>query len=133
MKLIAREFLFNAFAMWFTSQIVPGFLITGSWLSIMEGALVLSVLTLLVKPILNILFIPINLMTLGLLSWAVNVIVIYLLTIIDLNIKIIPWVFEGLTFAGFVIPSWNVTYIASLIVTTFVLTLFVNLLHTIRD
>ena len=133
MKLLAREFLFNAFALWFTSQVIPGFIIKNSWLHILEGAMVLSLLTLLVKPILTILFIPINLMTLGLLSWGVHVVVVYLLTIIDLSIKIVPWTFEGLSFAGFVIPSTNVSYFASLIITTFVLTVFVNLLHTIRD
>jgi putative membrane protein len=133
MKLLAREFLFNAFALWFTSQVIPGFVIGTSWLSVLEGALVLSILTLLVKPILKILFIPINLMTLGLLSWGVNVIVIYLLTVIDLNIRVIPWMFGGLTFAGFVIPPAQVSYFASLIITTFVLTIFVNVLQTIRD
>lgn len=133
MKLIAREFFFNAFSLWFTSQIIPGLVIKNSWVPILEGAGFLTLLMLLVKPILSILFIPINIMTLGLLSWFVNVIVVYLLTVIDLNIQIIPWTFPGWSFAGFVIPSWDMSYFVSLIVTTFVLTLCINLLHTIRE
>lgn len=133
MKHLAREFLFNAFALWFTSQLIPGFIINNSWLSVLEGAFFLSILTLLVKPILKILFIPINLMTLGLLSWGVNVIVVYLLTVIDLNVKVIPWIFEGFTYGGFVVPATSISYFASLVITTLVLTIFTNLLQTIRE
>ena len=133
MKHIIRAFLFNVFALWFASQLLPTIVIPQGWQAVILAGFTLSMLMLIVKPILKILFIPINIMTFGLLSWMINVIVMYLLTLIDLNIRIIPWSFPGFTFAGFVIPSMEVTYLLSLIVSTFVVTFIINLLKRISE
>ena len=92
-----------------------------------------SILMILVKPILTILFIPINFLTLGFLSWVINVLVIYILTLIEPNIHIIAWEFAGASSFGFVVPPFHVSYILSMILSTFVITWSVNLLHWASD
>jgi putative membrane protein len=133
MKRLVRSFLFHVFALWFTSQILPGFIISGSWQTTLVAGLVLSLLMFVIKPFLKILFIPINIITFGLLSWVINVIVVYILTLIVAQIEITPWTFPGFTMWGFVIPSVSLTYVASLILCTFSITFFSNLLHTVSD
>lgn len=133
MKYLLRCFLFNAFALWLTSQIIPGIRIQEGWQGVLFSALILSILMLTVQPILKILFIPINIMTFGLLSWAVNVIVVYLLTFIAPGVQIVPWVFPGFSFSGFIIPTISISYILSLISVTMVLTIFTNILHTASE
>jgi len=133
MKYLLRCFLFNAFALWLTSQIIPGITVNGGWEGILFTALVLSLLMLIVQPLLKILFIPINIMTFGLLSWAVNVIVVYLLTFFAPGVQISAWVFPGFSSYGFVIPSFPVSYILSLTCITIVLTFMTNVLHNISE
>lgn len=133
MKHLVRSFLFNVFALWFTGEILPAFVISGSWQTILIAGFVLSLLMLVIKPILKILFIPINIITFGLLSWVINVIVVYILTIIVAQIEIVSWIFPGITAWGFVIPSVSFTYIASLILCTFSITFFSNLLHAVSE
>jgi putative membrane protein len=133
MKRLVRSFLFHVFALWFTSQILPAFVISGSWQTTLVAGLVLSLLMFVIKPILKILFIPINIITFGLLSWVINVIVVYILTLIVAQIEITPWTFPGFMMWGFVIPPVSLTYVASLIVCTFSITFFSNLLHTVSE
>jgi putative membrane protein len=133
MKYLLRCFLFNAFALWLTSQIIPGIQVSGGWQGMLFTAGILSILMLIVQPLLKILFIPINIMTFGLLSWAVNVIVVYLLTFLAPGVVITAWNFPGYSFAGFVIPSFPVSYLVSLIFITMMLTLMTNILHDISE
>ena len=133
MKYLLRCFLFNAFALWLTSQLLPGITINGGWQGILFSACILSLLMLIVQPLLKILFIPINIMTFGLLSWAVNVIVVYLLTFLAPGVQIAPWSFSGFSSSGFVIPAFPVSYILSLTCVTMVLTFFTNVLHNVSE
>jgi putative membrane protein len=133
MKYLVRVFLFHSFSLWFVSQILPALMIRGGWQALLASGAILSLLMLLVAPLLRILFIPINFLTFGLLSWAINVIVLYLLTLFSPSVSISAWTFPGLTFAGFVIPQVSFSYIVSLVIVSVAVTFFVNLLHDISE
>lgn len=133
MKYLLRVFLFNVFALWLTSQIIPGLIISGSWQSILFSGLILSLLMLIVAPLLKILFIPINIITFGLFSWFINVIIIYLLTIFVPDITVQPWTFEGIQWGGFVIPPFELSYFISLIVVSLTVTFISHILHDISE
>lgn len=133
MKYLLRVFLFNLAGIWLTSQILPTMTIRGGWQTMLLAGATLSLLMLVVKPILKILFIPINLLTFGLLSWFINVIVIYILTLVVPEVTIRPWTFPGATWSGFVIPSVHATYFLSLIATSLVITFITNLFHQISE
>ena len=133
MKYLLRLFLFNVFALWITSELITAVVIHGEWYLILLGGLVLSLLMLIVKPILKILFIPINLITFGLISWMINVIVMYLLTFLLPEIEIQPWTFPGITWSGFVVPSVHFSYVMTLIIVSVTVTVFTNLLHNLSE
>lgn len=133
MKYLVRVFLFHTFSLWLVSQIVPALVISGGWQILLFAGLILSLLTLLVAPLLRILFIPINIITFGLLSWVINVIVLYLLTLFVPSVAIVAWTFPGATWVGFVIPKIALSYPMSLVVVSIVVTFLVNILHDISE
>lgn len=133
MKLLTRTFLFNIFALWFTSQILPTLRVSGSWQTMLLGGVVLSILMLLVAPLLRILFIPINIITFGLLSWFVNVIVLYLLTIFVPEVTIQAHTFPALVSAGFVVPSFHASWSIALILSSLFVTAIANILHRVSE
>lgn len=133
MKYLLRVFLFNLFGIWITSQILPTLVVADGAGVLLIAAATLSLLMLIVKPILKILFIPINILTFGFLSWFVNVIVIYLLTIVVPEVSIRPWTFPSASWAGFAIPSIHLTYFLALIVTSLVITFITNVFHQISE
>ncbi|OGG29778.1 hypothetical protein A2973_02375 [Candidatus Gottesmanbacteria bacterium RIFCSPLOWO2_01_FULL_49_10] len=133
MKRIVRSFLFHVFALWMTSQLTAGIVILGNWQSLFIAGFILSVLVFLVRPLLSILFIPINILTFGLLSWVVNVIILYLLTLVVTVVEVHPWVFSGISWAGFVIPQAQIGYITSLVIASFLVTGTVQLLTWVNQ
>jgi len=133
MKYFIRIFLFSAFALWFVSQILPALSITGGWQTLLIAGLVLGFLTVLVVPILKILFIPINLLTFGLLSWFVHVIVIYLLTLFVPGVAVTAWTFPGWSAGGFSIPEIAFSSFVSFILVSLSVSFLVNLLHDISE
>jgi putative membrane protein len=133
MKHLIRTFLFNVFALWLASQLFPAIVAPGGWQTLLFAGFILSLLMLIVAPILKILFIPINILTFGLMNWLINVIVIYLLTLFVPEIQINEWTFPGFTFSGFVIPQVHLTYFMSLVVSSFFITTITDVLHSVSE
>lgn len=82
------KLLLNALAFYVTAYLVPGFTITG-WQSLIIISIVWGILNLLLKPILVLLTLPINLMTLGLFTFVINALILMLMSQIipDLTIS----------------------------------------------
>ncbi len=83
----------TALAVWFASKNLKGINVDGYSTAIIV-ALVLGLLNTFVKPILNLLSLPITIMTLGLFLLVINVIIIY----------IAAYFIPGFTVSGFVPP-----------------------------
>lgn len=133
MKYFIRSVLFNVFSLWFTSQVLRGLVVKGNWQIILLAGLTLSLLNLIVKPVLSILFVPINFLTFGLISWFINVIVIYLLTILVPEVVITAWVFPGVNIGGFIIPQIKLSYFTSLIIIGLTIMMFANILEQLSE
>ncbi|OGE29209.1 hypothetical protein A2772_00230, partial [Candidatus Daviesbacteria bacterium RIFCSPHIGHO2_01_FULL_38_8b] len=80
MKRLLRFYLINLVALWITTQVVKGLMFTGGIQSLLIGALVFALINMILVPILKILLLPLNLMTLGFFSWITNVVALYVLT-----------------------------------------------------
>lgn len=74
-----------------TLNITPGVSYTGGWPTIFLIALSWSVIVLVIRPILQLLTLPITIITLGLFSFILNAILFYAMT----------WIVPGFLVAGF--------------------------------
>lgn len=130
---ILRMYFFNTFALWLTSQILPTLLLPSGWQPLLIIGLVLTLLTTLVAPVIKILMIPINFMTLGFLSWLVHAVILYLLTILIPEVRVVPWTFPGSSWAGFVVPPVHLTFPLALIATSLVIAFITGLFAKINE
>ena len=128
MKSFLRSFLINLFTLWLTSKVVLGFKLENGWQTYVLGGLTLTLILIFIRPLLKLLFLPINFLTLGLFSWITNVIILYLLTVFIPRISVSPFEFPGLSYQGFTIPSINFGTFESFVVTSFVISIISNLL-----
>ncbi len=133
MKGIVRSFLFQIVALWFTTQLLPSLVIIGNWQTIVGAGIVLTLLTLFIQPLLKILFLPINFLTLGLASWLIDVILLWLLTVVVPQVQIRAWDFPGFSSAGLSLAPARISYGVSLITTTFLLMLITSILRSVSD
>ena len=128
MKGIFRSFLINLFTLSLASKIVLGFKLENGWQTYVLGAMVLSLILIFIKPLLKLLFLPINFLTLGVFSWIINVVVLYLLTVFVPQIKVSAFQFLGFSYQGFTIPSMYFGNFQSFIVISFIISIISNFL-----
>jgi len=70
--------LINAAALWVAIHIVPGLAYQGEWTSLFLVALVFGVLNASVRPLLKILTFPLLILTLGLFTFVINALMLWL-------------------------------------------------------
>lgn len=128
MKGLLRTFLIDLLTLWLTAQVVLGLKLAGGPETYLIGALVLTIILIFVKPLLKLLLLPINFLTLGLFSWITNVAILYLLTLFVTQIKVVPFEFPGFVYQGFVIPKFYLGPLESFITTSFIISLISNFL-----
>ena len=87
--------LINAAALWIATQIVPGVTHTGPWTSLLLVALVFGVLNAVVRPILKLLTCPLIVLTLGLFTFVINALMLWLTSAVSESFGL------GLHVAGF--------------------------------
>ncbi len=81
MHMILR-FLGTAAAVYLTVNLVPNIAISGGWTTTLLVALVWSVITMVIRPVLSILTLPITLITFGLFSLVLNAVLFWAMTLI---------------------------------------------------
>ncbi len=82
------------------------------------ASLVLTLLQKIVKPVLKILFLPINIVTLGLFSLVINVFILWLATFLVPGLSIEPTVLFGIRLGEFgtlLVISFLITFIQNLL------------------
>ncbi|HUW22201.1 MAG TPA: phage holin family protein [Candidatus Bathyarchaeia archaeon] len=84
------QLLVSALAFYVTAYLVPGFIVSG-WQALLVISVVWGLLTLLVKPVVILLTLPINILTLGLFTFVINALLLMIMS------KIVP----GFSVAGF--------------------------------
>jgi len=75
--------------------LMPNISYGSNWITLIIAALVLTLLNKIAKPILKILFLPINIVTLGLFSTVINVLILWLATYFVPGFVIVPVVIMG--------------------------------------
>jgi putative membrane protein len=88
-------------------------------ITLLLASLVLTILQKIAKPVLKLLFLPINIVTLGLFSFVINVFLLWLATYLVPGFRIQPMVISGIALGEF----------GSLLVVSVIISLTQNILH----
>lgn len=104
-KHFLRSFVFHAFAIYFVAQNIGGISYNGDLGVLALAGVALSLVEAFVRPILNLLLLPFNLITLGAFRWIVNVFTLYLTTLLIRGFSVAPFTYPGSNISGFIIPG----------------------------
>ncbi len=121
MKTLLRYFLINLVSIYATTRYLPGLVYNGGIKSLMLGALAFMLINFILVPLLKILFLPLNLLTIGLFSWLINVIALYALTTIVTDFSLMPYNFPGTVIAGITIPPTELSTFWVAVVASFMI------------
>lgn len=105
MKTVLRNIFIYSFTLYLLPYFISGFSINGEIWTIITGGFILSMLFLVLKPILNILSLPVNVISLGLFNLFINALLLYLLTVFVTEISVTAFTLTRSTVIGFTTPQ----------------------------
>lgn len=124
MKAFLRHILINLLVIYLVGSAYSGFTILHDAKTLITASIIWLLLNKIVKPIIKLLLLPINLITLNLFSWAVSLITLFLLPLIVSGISITPYDFPGINYQGFTVPPFHLNLFMSFVVTSFLFNIF---------
>jgi uncharacterized membrane protein YvlD (DUF360 family) len=112
------------------SQVLSGVITyVGGFQTLFMASLVLAAVNLVVRPIINLLLLPIHLVTLGVFRWVANVATLFAMTRLVSNFMINPFSFGGLNLTYVIIPPIHFSTFGAFLYVTLVLTLVFHFLY----
>jgi len=92
---------------------------------------VLTGVTLIAKPIINILLLPLNLVTFGIFKWVAFAISLFLVTLVTPGFKLADFVFSGYNSYWFSIPSISLTGLLAFLAFSFLISFVSSVIYWI--
>ena len=132
MKWILRTYGYTFVALWATELVVPGFSVRGSPGDLATIALGLVALHTFVRPVLKIITLPLNFASFGLFGIAINVFLLYSLSLVFPEISIHSWTFSGVALPWITVPSMEFGILATYAITAFCISGIILVLDWIR-
>lgn len=131
MKRIFRMLIFTAIAIYATSLWNKGFLIDLNIKTFAQATLIVAIIYYLIYPLSKIILLPLNFISLGLVSLVVYFLLFYFLFARYNLVEIRPWVFSGISILGFTIQKTNINYFFNVILSSLSISFIINFLGKI--
>lgn len=128
-KSVLRDYILNLGILWGVTEIFPGLSYEGGFRTLAIGAVGLMAMNLVVIPLLKVVFLPLNILTLGVFTWVINVIALYLLITVIPQFRLVPYDFTGAVFLGINIPPQHLTVLWVAIIASFMIGFAGRFLH----
>lgn len=113
MKTILRILFLNLIVMYLAFVIYPGLSYDGTLKTLLLAAAALTLLSRIVQPLIKLLLLPINLLTLGFFGWVTHVATLFLLTRAVKGVVVSAFYFQGFGYNGFTAPPMQISLLAS--------------------
>lgn len=111
MKLIIKLAL-NVFTLLIVAYLVPGFYFVGLWAAVV-AAVVIGVVNTFIKPVLQIIFIPLTIITFGITAFLINVVLLWAVS--------------------FIVPGFEIENFMTAVIASIVLALVSLFLHKLSE
>ncbi len=116
MKGFFQEIFINVIALHIVMYLFTGLSISGGFWSIVVASILLTVGFRVLRPVLNIITLPLNVITFGLFQLLTIAFIVFLITLIYPQLIISAFEFQGLQFFGIIIQRFYVTLFLSYII-----------------
>lgn len=129
MKTLLRYYLINLASLWISTSLVDGLKYAGGIPTLLTGGLVFTIINIILVPLLKILLLPLNILTLGLFSWITNVLALFILTKTVSEFTLAPYHFSGFSLYGFSVAGFELNTFWVAVVASLIIGVITHFLH----
>lgn len=128
MRGLIVKIIANIASFYVAAYLVAGFHIDQTWQAYLMTAIIFMLFNLLIAPIVKLLLLPINLITLGLFRWFTQVLLLYLFDLLYTGITITAYHFPGYSSSIIALPPTNLNLFWVLVITSLIMNLTYSLI-----
>lgn len=129
MRGLIRHFAIDIFSLWLATRIASGIFLERGTYTLLSAGVVLALVSLLARPVINLLLLPINLITFGLFRWVSSAITLYITTLIIPSFKILQFYYPGYDSKWIYIPEINFRGFLAYVAFAFIISTVASFLH----
>ena len=129
MKRILRHYVIDTMSLWVVSQFAEGLIFEGGVKTLLVAGAGVTAASLLAKPVINLLILPINLISFGLFRWVSSAVVLYLVALVVKDFKIIAFNYPGFTSQWIDLPPLHFEGILAFVAFSFILSLIASFVY----
>jgi putative membrane protein len=126
-KTVLRAIFLNMVILYLAVMIYPGLSLDGSIRTLFLATIGLTLLNRIVRPMIKLLLLPINLITLGFFGWVSHVATLFILTRVVSGVTVSFYYFPGLSYNGFAVPAMNISTFASYFLASITISLLASM------
>jgi len=123
-----KYFLINSVTIYLLSLVVSGIVLERGLTSVLLAGIALTLISLIIKPVINLLLLPLNLITFGLFRWVGYAVTLYIVTLVVPSFKLTGFMFAGYSSYWIAIPAISLTGIVAFIVYSLIISLTSSIL-----
>jgi uncharacterized membrane protein YvlD (DUF360 family) len=124
-------FIYSGVALYVVSLINKGFVLPSNLNIFFQTVLMIAFAYYLILPISKLIFLPLNIFSFGLVSFAVFVLFIYIMSNHLGLIEIKDWVFAGGSYFGITLNKISFNYTGNLILSSLLISIIIKVLETL--
>jgi putative membrane protein len=128
---LIKHIIINTGSLYLVSVLVNGIVFVGGINTLFLTGAVLTLATLIIKPIINILLLPLNLITFGLFRWIAFTLTFYLVTLLVPGFKLLDFSFSGYSSHWLSIPPVYFSGILAFIAFSFAVSFITSIAYWI--
>lgn len=113
MRSILRNVLLYAFALYLAELMYAGLILHDGMRTLVIGGILLAIGFKILKPVLSLISLPFNLISLGLFSILIIAFILFLISLVFPSIEVRPFTFPGISFWGIEIHKFYVSLLLS--------------------
>ena len=129
MRGILKHFAVNIIVLYLVTQWFAGLSIANGTAGLIVAGVGLTLMNFLARPIINLLLLPINLITFGFFRWVASTFTLYLTTLVVPGFKITSFAFGGLSTKWIDLPALNFSGFMALVAFSLVISIFSSLIY----
>lgn len=133
MRSIIKTLAVNTAALYILSLAIPAITFSGGFKTYLTAAFVLLLLNFLVKPVLNLILLPLNILTLGMFRWVTSTIILWLGSVFVQGLHIGVFLFAGFSYQGIMLPPMELSVFWTTVVAAFLFSIATSFLEWIID
>ncbi|OGM18866.1 hypothetical protein A2686_05010 [Candidatus Woesebacteria bacterium RIFCSPHIGHO2_01_FULL_38_10] len=129
MKKVLRNYAIDTFSLWVVANIARGLIFENGIKTFLIAGFGVTIISHIAKPVINLLLLPLNLITFGIFRWVSSAIVIYVVSLVVDDFKVIAFNFSGFSSKWFDFPAINLQGTLSYIGFSFLLSIISSFIY----